>query len=1241
MKKIILLTLYLLLVATKTYPQNFPVGVFSPTSDSLQDHNNISTITSLGINWIINTTWDTSAINGVNVIGCNARNQNDHIGYYVSGMYNKFSAKENVDAYSVGIKHEFGSENGNYFSSGSNTNNKGLLLIKGPNYHQNMKYVFPGLAESPIDYNLRIKMRRGSAQLLSGDTVCKITVYYKNGNKYAVLLDTVMTAFNLSTSDQIYSFKYNYTKYIDNPEVLVNSSTGMAKIESASNQSPLTDGIQYFVKWYGTRELFIEYLELYDNRIWGYFISSLPQTANLIKDYANSHNFSTLKYWYGFDEPMSRDSYIPFKTIDSLLGATPRPKSLFTTFFPQWNNQLNNENQIPLFINTYNPKQFMFYYYPVEKAKWPDSTTAIDSSRMMFGFLKSLLSSAAVSTGEKENGFWYTGQAHAYRGPVNSSYTELRKPTMSEFNAQAMLALSYGAKGLFFYNYYSWGQDNTQGDYNRGLVGLNYTRSDLWYKLRDLTVNRLRSTLGNALLDLKYTGNTIDLPNAQGNNQDHSGYIYENYSGGSAINFHTGLFAHKNDANDNYFFIVNLICPSGETRTLNVNLQKPPTAYQNYRVYNVEGGYDWSFYDTTKFDIFFTAGEGFLYRVAPAVRVGGIIRAAETINAVDSLKGNLTIAAGASLTVNNTFHAYKNITVESGGHLVINAGKSLIFHDGAKLIINGGFTAIGNSSQRINIDFSSISSTGNGIIVNPSGGVCLNYCNISNAYYGLQCLGDIAQFSNNIVMNNYTGVTIENFSSNIFNMNNNIISSNENNGIRIVRSTFTLSNNEMRDNGNCGISCYDEVNMTIINNRITNNADYGIYINYNGQSCIGGGNNANLISRNRYGLLTSNNSQTTANYNCIYNNSKNSSAQYPPYDMIANYSSTINAQNNWWGRYPPDSTKIYVVSGSSIDFSSALQDPLCTGISKTASSGSANGGEQISLGKGFDQAPPAVSTPSDKELDSAFQLQSSKKYEEAIRLYDWILNKAGNSLKGIYALIGLSNCYRESGKSDFVDYMNKSVRISNKENSEIYSVSLELESNWLIAEKRYKDVFPILEKLNKNYPDNPETAKYAIFKTGYVYLTFFKDTTKAREEFNLLASKYPEDELVLLSREMLGIMKGKAGKSSGENFQINETAAKLIPTEYALEQNYPNPFNPVTTISYSLPVDSKVRLVVYNSLGQEVAVLADYVKTAGKHNLVFNASNLSSGVYFYSITAKSLDGTRKDFQSNKKMLLVK
>lgn len=104
--------------------------------------------------------------------------------------------------------------------------------------------------------------------------------------------------------------------------------------------------------------------------------------------------------------------------------------------------------------------------------------------------------------------------------------------------------------------------------------------------------------------------------------------------------------------------------------------------------------------------------------------------------------------------------------------------------------------------------------------------------------------------------------------------------------------------------------------------------------------------------------------------------------------------------------------------------------------------------------------------------------------------------------------------------------------------------------------------------------------------------------------------------------------------SGAENFS-NEIIVNIkVPDKFELQQNFPNPFNPTTLIQYQVPENTFVRLKVYDSLGKEISTLVNEQKNAGLYSVNFDAQELSSGVYFYTLYVG-------DFITMKKMILIK
>ena len=113
-----------------------------------------------------------------------------------------------------------------------------------------------------------------------------------------------------------------------------------------------------------------------------------------------------------------------------------------------------------------------------------------------------------------------------------------------------------------------------------------------------------------------------------------------------------------------------------------------------------------------------------------------------------------------------------------------------------------------------------------------------------------------------------------------------------------------------------------------------------------------------------------------------------------------------------------------------------------------------------------------------------------------------------------------------------------------------------------------------------------------------------------------------------------------AALKDSELIEIKETDIPII-TTFNLFQNYPHPFYPSTTINYSVPVESFIRVKVYDVLGTEVGTLVNEIKKSGAYKIEYNSSRLSSEVYLYRLEVISIWDNTLSFIESKKMIMLK
>jgi parallel beta-helix repeat protein len=968
------------------------------------------------------------------------------------------------------------------------------------------------------------------------------------------------------------------------------------------------------LKWLKNRDLYIDHLWVRD--IYNYRMVEAPDSTtwyNKILDYLRpihnynpSNNFS----WYSDEpNPIMYDSY---NKVDDLSRNDP-------TIGIPLNGATGGGDyeKFGAFISKIQPDELIANRYTIT-GEHSSSSDVANSIQNAFDVYTDNIGDAALACKQYDVDLWPMIQVQSeYRYYEDSDEWRwsYRDPSKNEIKAEVNLSLCYGAKAISYFVYgtgnFGWGTwyyhglvdnvggspvyDPTSGDYLPSLYDYTtgvYEPNEKWYAVQE--AHEIIDLIADDLLSLDWQ-NAFTYPDDQIPPGGSAVLSVENTSGLNEY-VEIGNFVHS-VTGDKYFMLVNRRVQDdnpNDTQTLTVKLEssgvtrliedvlasrQPWDGDQNRLAYRVLNSGE------NTFTIALEPGEGRLFRISSGL--------SGTISMDSYWPGDILIA--------------DNITVNDNISLTIYPGTTIKFDSGKKLTINGALDAQGTADNRI--VFTSTSGTWDGIsLINADNSSTLEYCEIKYADKGIRCVGALPTISHNLISNNSIGIYLTEIGTTTKSVCYNEIKDNSTYGIYLNNSSNFIGSNIIQNNGPYGICCYRS-SPSIYGNTITDHSSAGIYCNYYSPvylSYYSTGPGGNLITENYRGIYANYQCNAFIYWNDIYSNTSYELEGYQPL--------YIDAEYNWWGSNPPNSNEIHASNGASIDYDPWLSGQVTEG-----------------LGKG-------VASSSESDIDLAWQYQLAEEYDKAITLYRKVVKENISNEKGWYSLVRLGECHSRAGKDGFISFLNSTVRPIISRDTDVYRLTLELESNWWYTVGKYQLALNTLEQIKKDFTNNSEMYKYALFNSGYIHRVFLDNQSEAEKAFSELEEKYPQDPLVqdtkiLMDEEVDNLLPKRSAPPE-------EYSAYSLPVKFVLHDNYPNPFNPRTTIAFDLPEESHVTLIIYDISGREVVRLVDGNLHEGFRHAVWDGRDksgiqVSSGVYLYSIRTSS------GFNATKKMVLVR
>jgi tetratricopeptide (TPR) repeat protein len=1281
MKRQIVLLLFSVTIII--FPQQFKTGVYTALPPTSASWENLQQIKAMGPNTVINHTNQSNKTGLENlfdsVIVYNAHDATHYIHHYTAGYYSKWEAEENltINAKTTGIKHQFGSVEGNAWRSGTDPNDINKLLVTGPDYIQDREYRlwYWSPATQPLNYILKFRMKI-DGDITSDDEVCEISVEYRTeGGEYGTIMSPVtLRANNLSNTFTDHTFSYTI------PETINGSATqspergisGMYPTISNPDETQIEEayGVQFNIKWLGSRDLYVDYIEVYDQRIWGNEFLSYPDTArSRILNYADAAVTSNTMYFYGLDEPWTLDNYTPYIVVDSILTNNGKPP-LFTLLHPNYNHLRNHEHILKRFIETVQPKKVFYNVYPYFIGETYTDPVCLEMQR---DFMQ-----IPFNEGFAVDDYYFAVQAFGYSPPCSLNTLNLsRKPNPAQLRATTMLALAHGAKGLFYWNYYSYASDSSKCStlqYIDGIIDTNLQPTDLYYELKDNIFYRLNNSLGNTLRKLNYNSNYLQLKyfnptetfEAVTNDYLTLGY---NQSNSDDCNWHAGFFSDKTSLYNKYFLLANIL--TTHSRTTKIKITPPTQQYVNFKFKDVESGASVSFTSQHVQNITLPAGEGKLFQIAPVVLYGGNLITDEAITGTNTLHEAMTIKPGAKLTVNGTYNIYGDITVEAGAQLDIKPGAKLNFFNNSRLIVNSNFYAVGAPGNKIEFNFNG-STSDECIKISNAAQVIINLVSIKNGKNGLiiNNISEYARVRNTSFENLEAAAAVANSPQLIFQYND---------ALNTEMGLFTSNVADAHIISNTFVTTRQIVLPGIFFNSSSGNIRRNTIVGYS--SGILTGNASPLIGDNtiylnsEHGLYVGAGSLPDLRAALVRVPCANVFEYYP----ISGYNKIHSNGGNYFGPFD-DGSEIFIYNSdilldegcNSIYDDRLVGDPPYT--VKNLICGSTE--REINIHAAYNHwGDNQQYLLTDRFCN--FTVQYEPYHVEPCLLPQdnldcplFMIAADGTRIDTLYPSASPSGeieIVRELLAEANAHYYAADYETAQAEYAEIILYYPDIKESFeayakLLSIERLTSMTPAgFTAMSEYYESKLNSISDSLLRRMVIHLTNLALINEylieeAIAEFEKIIDLHSGSEEAILAEINIYtaqlIIENWSGLAKSKSFSLNNfsdvtkrlkekfggksnlAAAIEIPKEYTLFQNYPNPFNPVTKIKYALPMDGLVTIKIYDILGKEVAQLVNDYKTAGTYETLFDASKLASGIYFYRLVSR-------DYTAIKKMMLIK